>query len=221
MPSKNSLKIYADDGIYHIYNRGIEKRDIFIDQQDYKTFLYFLKEYLLKENDPLRDNRSIKGRNFERRSFYGRIELLAHCLMPNHYHLLIKQKDSNDIIEFMKCLATSYSTYFNQKYKRVGTLFQGRYKAVLVENDEYLLHLSRYIHLNPVYRGLSSAREYDFSSYQDYLGIRNTRWVDTKFIISIFDKNKEDITVKQSHYQQFVEYIEFDSKEILGEFALD
>ncbi|MCL5094313.1 MAG: transposase [Patescibacteria group bacterium] len=223
MPSRNVLKNYVEGGIYHVYNRGVEKRDIFLDGQDYKTFLYFLKQYLIDENDPLRDTKNYKGRTFVRRSFCGRIELLAYVLMPNHFHLLLKQKGERDIAEFLKCLATSYSLYFNDKYDRVGTLFQGRYKAVLVKDDAYLLHLSRYIHLNPLNnKGPSFViREYDYSSYQDYLGLRNTKWIKSKLILEMFDQNKDSDLIDKSKYEDFVEDYALDSGKILGDLVLE
>lgn len=225
MPARNIIKQYVENGIYHVYNRGVEKRDIFIDERDYKTFLYFLKQYLIEEKDPIRDKKNYKGRTFVRRSFYERIELLAYCLMPNHFHLLIKQKNKDDLKEFMQCLATSYSLYFNDRYERVGTLFQGRYKAILVKDDNYLLHLSRYIHLNPAKddkgRTFVKLQGYDFSSYQDYIGVRNTKWVKTGFILEYFNDNKEQEIINKSTYRDFVEGYAFDSKEIIGNLALE
>lgn len=220
MPCKNILKTYTENGIYHIYNRGVEKRDIFLDEQDYKTFLYFLKQYLLDPNDPQKKTREYKGRTLVRRSFIDRVELLAYCLMPNHFHLLIKQKGENDMTEFIKCLATSYSMYFNDKYKRVGSLFQGRYKAVLVENDDYLLHLSRYIHINPDYKGRTLA-EYSWSSYQEYLGIRGTKWVKPEFILNIFSDGTDNEMTGKGVYKEFVEELGYDSKEIIGGLTLE
>lgn len=214
MPSRNVLKIYVPGGIYHVYNRGVEKRDIFTDIQDYKTFLYFLKQYLIDPEDPKKDLANFKGRTFVRRSFYNRVELLAYCLMPNHFHLLIKQKEANDISEFMKCLATSYSMYFNDRHDRVGCLFQGRYKAVLVNGDEQLLHLSRYIHTNPlgksshIDKGPSfvSLEGYDYSSYQDYIGLRSTKWVNPNFLLNLSEQNEgKDKSDKAKVYKKFVE----------------
>ena len=220
MPCKNTLRISKENGIYHVYNRGVEKRDIFLDTQDYKTLLYYLKEYLLHPNDPLKAKNHYKGRTLVRRNFAERIELLAYCLMPNHFHLLLRQLGENDMTEFMKCLGTSYSMYFNDKYKRVGSLFQGRYKAVLVENDDYLLHLSRYIHLNPYCKGLTLA-EYDWSSYQEYLGLRGTKWVNPKFILGIFNDNMDSGMIGKQRYKEFVEELEYDSKEMIGSLALE
>src|SRR3989344_8907196 len=155
MPKKNSIKTYVKNGYYHIYNRGVEKRTIFEEDFDYKVFLNYLKEYLEPVNETKKRKTifTLKGGSFQGvphqpKNYFQRIELIAFCLMPNHFHLLIKQNDQKVIEHFMRSLATRYSMYFNKKYKRVGKLFQGHYKAVLVSDDRQLLHLSRYIHLN-------------------------------------------------------------------------
>lgn len=228
MPSRNSIKEYRENGVYHIYNRGIDKREIFLDRADYSYFLYLLKIYLL-EPELLKEDLERKGQSLHKRrrgekSFFGKIELLCYCLMPNHFHLLIKQKEEKDITEFTKSLMTSYSMYFNLRYKRQGTLFQGRYKAALVKEDDYLLHLSRYIHMNPMkWKGQSLPKfyEYDYSSYADYLGRRNTKWINTNIVLDYFNENKEDGLIGKSTYKSFVEEYATDSDLILGDLILE
>ena len=159
MASKNSIKTYAENSYYHLYNRGVEKRNIFLDEQDYSVFLSYLQTYLLPKD--LISLSTIFGSDHSSRSeknkalkllklknYSENIDLLCYCLMPNHYHLLVKQ-NSDVLAHFMNSLGTRYAMYFNRKYKRVGHLFQGTYKAVLVESKEQLLHLTRYIHSNP------------------------------------------------------------------------
>ncbi len=124
---------------YHIYNRGNRKGNIFLDTKDYLRFLKKLKEYKEK---------------------YA-IEFMCYCLMPNHFHFLLRQKENGAITKFMLSLCTSYSKYFNLKHNYVGRLFQERFRAKIVETDEYLLHLSRYIHLNPLSDNIN---ELNFSS---------------------------------------------------------
>lgn len=228
MPSRNSIKQYQEDGIYHIYNRGIDKRVIFKDSKDYAYFLYLLKIYLLDpvllREDIERTGQSLHKKRSRERSHFGKIELLSYCLMPNHFHLLIKQKGETDISDFMKSLMTSYSMYFNLKYKRQGTLFQGRYKAALVKEDDYLLHLSRYIHINPLkVQGLSCPKlgEYDYSSYADYLGRKNTKWINKNVILAYFTENKENSFINHSSYKSFVEEYANDSELILGDLILE
>ena len=206
MPAKNLIKQYAEDGIYHIYNRGVAKNDIFLDEEDYKTFLFYLKIYL---SDPLDLKKDLPGSDpsrIERKNFHGKIQLLNYCLMPNHIHLLIKQGEISAITEFMRCIMTNYVMYFNAKYERVGPLFQGKFKAILVDKDEYLLHLSRYIHINPSdLPGSDPIKEYTYSSYADYIGHRNTKWVSTKLILSMFGSDEDGISAKQLLYKEFVE----------------
>lgn len=142
MPSRNTVKHYEEDAYYHIYNRGVEKRVIFQEDKDYEVFLNLLKRHLSREQE-----QNKRGEVYE--SFAGRLELQAYCLMPNHFHLLIYlNNDIHAITELMRRVAGSYTTYFNNKYQRVGPLFQGVFKASKVDSDPYLLHITRYIHRN-------------------------------------------------------------------------
>jgi len=232
MPAKNVIRAYKEDGIYHIYNRGVEKRNIFLDNQDYSVFLFYLKCYLddkEKNIDKLKHNERLKVIN--RKNFNNEIKLLAYCLMPNHFHLLIMQKSKRNITEFMRSLATSYVMYFNNKYSREGALFQGTYKAVLVENDEYLLHLSRYIHLNPIKTakgqtldGVKKLVSYEYSSYPDYLGLRKTDWLKTSIILDYFNSSEAPLSQElllEKTYKTFVEDYIDDTRNYLGGIALD
>lgn len=221
MAAKNSLKIYQENGYYHIYNRGVEKRDIFLDEQDYGVFLSYLKEYLLpKDEDQLQKRLSDPNISYKERdqilkllklnNFAGEIALLAYCLMPNHFHFLVRQNSFNSIDRFMNSLGVRYVRYFNTKYKRVGTLFQGVYKAVSVESDPQLLGLTSYIHRNPLgnnsYNTQSNFHQKIFSqpsSYPDYLGDRKTRWVHPEEILVFFSKDNHSLS-----YQSFVEQTE-------------
>ncbi len=145
MPAKNSVKEFRANAYYHIYNRGVEKRAIFLDDQDYGVFKSYLKVYLLPKDEVTLQqtlnssfsNPSEKAdaiRLVKLNNFADSIRLLAYCLMPNHFHLLIKQSEESSIDIFMNSLTTRYSMYFNKRYKRVGHLFQGTYKAVLVDS---------------------------------------------------------------------------------------
>ena len=147
MPHRNIIRHYTEDASYHCYNRGVEKRKIFLDEQDYGVFLQRLK--LMLANPEGLDKEDVAGR-VRVKSFYGEVQLISYCLMPNHFHLLLRQESADAIPEFMRTLSTSYTMYFNKRYDRVGSLFQGRYKARLVDSDPYRLHISRYIHLNPL-----------------------------------------------------------------------
>lgn len=205
-----------ENSYYHLYNRGVEKRLIFLDDQDYSVFLSYVKEYLLPKNTKelqrvISDsNATWKEKDkavklLRMNNFFGKITLLAYCLMPNHFHFLIKQKDANTIDSFMNSFATRYTMYFNLKHKRVGTLYQDQYKAVLVSTDEQLLHLSRYIH-HQSFMSLASqgnalrswqAREgMQPSSYPEYLGKRKTEWIKSREILDFFSKSNPKLSYK-------------------------
>lgn len=202
MSGGNVRKQYAENSYYHIYNRGVEKRLIFQDPQDYGVFLGYLKEYLMpKDEEMLRSQLSDPNISYKDRdkilkllrlnNFNNEVTLLAFCLMPNHFHFLISQKSAETIDKFMNSLGTRYTIYFNGKYKRVGKLYQGIYKAVTVSSDEQLLHLSRYIHKQALaLQGIAWERgmQEQPSSYLDYIGKRKTEWVHPEEILKFFSK---------------------------------
>ena len=129
------------------------------------------------------------------------VEILAFTLMPNHFHFILQQKKENGIVKFMQKLGTGYAMYFNKKYKRVGGLFQGSYKAVLLENDAHFIYLPFYVHANPlkIYRGLTSIdgmldflKDYRWSSFSDYIGIKNFPSITSrKFLLEFFGGSSE------------------------------
>ncbi len=226
MPSRNIVKVYLENGYYHIYNRGVEKRTIFVDEQDYRSFLKYLKESLSSPSDLKTTTKtfSVRGVTFDAtprlvKNFDKKIDLMVYCLMPNHFHLLVKQSEHMDINKFIQSICTRYSMYFNKKYKRIGKLFQGSYKAILITTDEYLLHLSRYIHLNPAEftKDLASA----YSSYAEYIGIRKTSWVKTKEILSYFNKTSKDFKKRANTYRDFVEKYQTDLGLTLDKLTLE
>ncbi|MBI2062562.1 MAG: transposase [Candidatus Yanofskybacteria bacterium] len=166
---------------YHVYNRGVEKRNIFTEKKDWERFQKLL--YLANGSMPFRF-RDIENQNLVD-IYRGDILVAigAYVLMPNHFHILVKEINQNGLSTFMEKLATGYSMYFNKKYERVGPLFQGRFKAEHVSRDEHLKYLYAYIHLNPVKliepkwketgiknkdRALKFIKQYHYSSYEDY-----------------------------------------------------
>lgn len=225
MASKNSIKSNLENGFYHIYNRGVGKMEIFKDEQDYDVFLNYLKEGLssLPDKDSVPHEIYFEDRAFKvvgrmSKNFYERLVLVCYCLMPNHIHLEIKQVEINSMKDFMHSLLIRYSMYFNKKYNRVGPVFQGRYKAVYVENEMYLLYLSKYIHLNPL--EISNDLTKSKSSYSDYLGLTKTLWVNTDIILSFFNKKVSSEFKKTNSYKKFVESDE-SNIEIIKHMALD
>ncbi len=174
MPRKNVIKQYAENQFYHIYNRGVNKEAIYIDDEDYRVFLNLLKRLLGHEVQ-----KNIFGREYP--NYFNEIELNTFCLMPNHFHILIYQHTESAVIKFMQSLAVSYSMYFNKKYDRVGPVFQSQYKASMITNNSYLYHISRYIHLNP-----TNFREWKYSSLPYYVSGRNATWIKPLRIMQLF-----------------------------------
>lgn len=200
MPAKNTIKDYREDSYYHLYNRGVAKQPIFVDEQDYKTFLSYLKLYLTLPN--LQGETLKVAPTKQLKNFSEDLKLLTYCLMPNHFHLLVYQKSATGINRFIQALGTRYSMYFNRKYKRVGTIFQGVYKAVLVTSEEQLVYLSKYIHRNPLelLPAGSHLAGYQYSSYGNYLELFNQTWINKNDILDLFSK-----TNPRNSYQTFVE----------------
>lgn len=180
---------------YHIYNRGTEKRDIFLSDRDYRRFIHCL--YVCNDTlpvDKLRGDDQLAGNTPNSGGSTSAIEkveklvdIVAYALMPNHFHLLICPKTDTSLSKFMQKVVTGYTMYFNQKHKRSGALLQGRFKSKEVANEQYLPILARYIHLNPIdlfrydsrkKRSLLAThkdflRNYRWSSYPDYIGVKN------------------------------------------------
>lgn len=142
MVSRNTVKVDVPDSYYHIYARGASRQPIFLDDQDYRVFLSLLERYLSPHE--IRD-----GAGMPYDKLADDISLLCYCLMRNHFHLLVYQAHEHAMTRLMRGVMTSYSRYFNKKYQRSGSVFESRYKASRISSDEYLLHISRYIHLNP------------------------------------------------------------------------
>lgn len=134
---------FAEGEYYHLYNRGTEKRTIFLDEQDYNHFLFLM--YICNTS------KSIESRNvdesFDREE--TKVDIGVFCLMPNHFHILVREKTEKGISTYMRKLLTAYSMYFNKKYKRTGKLYEGVFKSIHASNDRYLKYLYSYIHLNP------------------------------------------------------------------------
>ena len=196
---------FAPGEFYHIYNRGTEKRNIFLNKNDYRRFLLLLYYCNSGQNVVLR----LENKNFDpdpqRETI---VEICAYCLMPNHFHLLIHEKIEGGISRFMQKLSTGYTMYFNERHERDGVLFQGKFKSSYVNEDEYLKYLFSYIHLNPVKsvdphwkeNGISNSDQakkyldhYAYSSYPDYLGVNRkeggiiTKNVMPNYFLSVAD----------------------------------
>lgn len=169
--------------IYHVYNRGVDKRDIFSESYDVARFLESMREF----ND-ITPTGSLYQRSFRKKQnqLSGStakprllVQIIAYCLNPNHFHFILKQVSDGGISEYMKRLSGGYTWYFNHKYERNGTLFQGRFKSVHVSSDIQLLHLSAYVNLNNEVHRLKKTdplfARYPRSSWAEYIQLRKTK----------------------------------------------
>lgn len=210
----------TNEEIFHVLNRGVDKREIFLDEQDYFRFIHNLFEFndlnpALNLGYHLNRNQSIDFVNQYKNKKGSRkliVEILSFCLMPNHFHLLLRQKVTGGLIKFMRKLGVGYANYFNQKYQRTGALFEGRYKLILVNREDHFIHLPFYIHFNPLdiimpewrnkkirnyQKAIKFLESYRWSSHLDYSGIKNfPSLTQRKFLLKIFGgpKNYKRIT---------------------------
>lgn len=228
MPAKNRTKFYVENGYYHAYNRGVEKRDIYLDEQDYAVFLSYLRDYLVpKDEKNLRDqlsnpNISCKERDqflrlLRLKNYSDKINLIAYTLAPNHFHFFINQKEALSMDHFIHSLSTRYSMYFNSKYKRVGALCQDVYKAVLIENEAQFIYLSKYIHKQALASKGSTLQGWQQpSSLPEYLGQRKTEWVHPEKVLNYFSKTNPNLS-----YKDFMEINEPEELLIIKDYIID
>jgi putative transposase len=170
MPRRTTPLVAGE--FYHLYNRGVNRERIFFERENYLFFLRRLREYVLgegRQNSKVAKNSEV----LETSEFLeAGTSIIAYCMMPNHFHLLVCPH-SDQLSRQMQRFSISYTKAVNKRYARVGSLFQGQFQAVRVDRNEYLLHLSCYIHLNPVEVGLvKQAQDWEYSSYREYVGLR-------------------------------------------------
>ena len=215
MPSKHVLRSFRENSYYHIFNRGVEKRPIFLDGDDYQLFQHYLFTYLRPIEEVLEKESDTPLRLIDK-SLSGELELLAYCLMPNHFHLLLKQKSRDAVPRLLKQLTNAYTYYFNQKYQRVGALMQGRYKAAQVNDEKLLIHLMRFIHLNPLSERLPGSLDtYRWASYREYLGNEAELPVSKGKILNYFPS----VGAFKGFHEDQKDYIR--SLEKIGDLAID
>jgi putative transposase len=191
----------VEHNYYHIYNRGVDKRSIFINDSDYWRFI--LSIILLNEKQ---DGLMIRWRDFRKGNRSGSlsefltlnvrkrepiVEINAYSLMSNHFHFLLKQTSEKGIEKFMQKLGNSYTKYFNEKYKRNGSLFQGTFKSSHIKSGGQLLRMSVYVNCNSEIHNVSPAEKYKWCGFSEYIGTANRQLCAKKDIISHF-KNKAD-----------------------------
>lgn len=171
MPSRTIP--FVNGEYYHVFNRGVAKMPIYNNVFDYKHFLSTVLYYQIDGPKPRFSFFRNKPISLEKNMKI--VDIVCYCLMPNHFHFMLRQKRENGITEFVSKVSNSYTKYFNIKNKRVGPLLQGEFRSVYVESNEQLLHLSRYIHLNPLIGYVTKElREYKWSSYPEYLGLNGS-----------------------------------------------
>jgi len=184
---------------YHLYNRGNNRERIFYERENYSFFLRRVWKYLV----PV-------------------LEIIAYCLMPTHYHLLIRVKTSEvsenlgglGASKAMMKFAVSYTKAMNKRYDRVGALFQGAFKAKHIAENSYLVHLSRYIHLNPVMVGLAKRpKDWEFSSYRECIGLRDGALPNPEIVMSQFPSPEA--------YREFVGSYTPREREIIADLLFD
>lgn len=181
---------------YHIYNRGVDKRNIFLDNNDYIRFIRSMREFnCLKSTgglfvlNNLKRQKGTESLNF--RDSVPLIEMIAYCLNPNHYHFLLKQVFNGGISEFIKRIATGYTTYFNNKNNRSGVLFQGPFKSVEIKSDGQMQRTSCYINGNAEIHDITKAKNWPWSSYLDYLDLRKGNLCNKNIILKQFKNTRE------------------------------
>ena len=198
---------FAPGEYYHVYNRGNNRQRIFFERENYLFFLRRLRERLVGDEPPA------GVPNSEPPEFPQSSTIVAYCLMPNHYHLLVSPKDDH-FSRHMQSFSISYTKAMNKRCERVGALFQGKFQALHVDRTAHLLHLSRYTYLNPVEAGLvKKAQDWEFSSYREYAGLRQGALPRPEVVLSQFPT--------RSAYRHFVESYEPGDQSIISHLLFD
>lgn len=218
MPYRKTPLIAGE--IYHILNRSVARQPIFVFHKDYKRALDILEFYIYQKPllrfshyNRLPDKQKVDFiQNLKARG-KKQIKLLSFCIMPNHFHFLIKEIQPNGITTFMRNLQNSYAKYFNTRSERSGAVFQSMFKAIRIETEEQLLHVCRYIHLNPMtaylIKDLNELEVYPWNSFKYFLKSADQEVVDAKFILDYFPSIKKfkDFTFDQLDYQKQLDQI--------------
>lgn len=212
--------VFANDEYYHVFNRSIHKEPIFAKQRDGQRAIKTLKYYRF-ENPPIRlsyflafgvDKRLEITRTLSKKA-KKIVDIISFTFMPNHFHFLLKQKQDKGISRFLALFQNSYTRYFNTKNSRQGHVFQGQFKAVRIEDEEQLLHVNRYIHLNPytsyVVKTFAELEQYQYSSLPEYLGNQNNKICNIEEILSHFStlKKYKNFLFDQAGYQRTLKEI--------------
>ncbi|HVZ11401.1 MAG TPA: transposase [Patescibacteria group bacterium] len=223
VPTKNTIKTYLENAYYHVYNRGVDKREIFLEKADCIIFQHFLKLYLSPPEFLIREKEMTPKLLYKvtNLNLFNEVDLLSFSIMPNHFHLQVKQHSKNGMEKLTRRVLSSYSQYFNKKYRRKGPLFESAYKAVLLTSTEQFLYLSSYIHRNPIKLKNPKFDFIEFSSYPYYLGEKNAVWLKQKEILDYFRYSRQSKNNKLLSYENFVHDFKEEPKEVLGDLVLE
>lgn len=207
------------DEVYHVFNRGIDRRLTFTNKREYQRAISSLRFYNVLHL-PLSFSKYLRLEDIKRDEIDQVLEksekivkIFSYCFMPNHFHFLLKQTAENGIAKFLSNIQNSYTRYFNTKHDRDGSLLLDQFKGVRIETDEQLLHVSRYIHLNPytghVVKSFEELEKYPWSSLPSYLSNEDS-FVEKEFILAMFPRRKAYRTFvsDQADYQRKLKEIE-------------
>lgn len=233
MPARYRNKIFQSNSVYHIYNKGIDGRIVFQDEVDFVYFEKLLARYLGEwrpvHNTRYKSEKPYLARRKQEMNLHGQVSLIAYCLMPNHFHLLVRQQDASGITKLIRRVLTNYVMYFNQRHSRRGMLFEGPYRAVMVEESDQILAVSRLIHLNAVNKTIkrfgpvetittSSPEQYMYSSYRDYLGPDVREWIAVSENLNSWDPLLLETGLS---YRQYVAIARRETDGVLEKYILD
>lgn len=214
----NRNLVFLDNHIYHVYNRGVERRQLFINKREYARFVQTI-DYYRHVKPQIRFSKFLSLNTTDRELFEHKlaklptyVDILAYCLMPNHFHFLLRQNVEHGIQIFLSNVSNSYAKYFNTKHVRVGPLFQAAFKANFIETDEELIHVSRYIHINPAAASMVSAEQltsYPWSSLGSYRLPQKKSFIEIQTVLGLFPSPKayEQFILDQIDYAKNLEKI--------------
>lgn len=216
MPSNRKIVLTTNEH-YHLFNRGVERRLVFTNRREFLRAID-LADFYSFDKPSLKYSKYLALNSEQKTIFLAArnekvVDIIAFCFMGNHFHFLVKQTKDDGISKFMSNFMNSYTKYFNTRYDRVGPLFQGAFKAVHVETDEQLLHLSRYIHLNPVTSFMvkpNDLKNYQWSSYPSYVEVSPLSFVKKYIVMDFFKKpiQYEQFVMDQAGYAKELKMIE-------------
>lgn len=206
---------FANGEYYHVYNRGVDKRKVFLKTADYLRFLKAMKEF--NQIDPIGSlhERKYRKRSLQRGTPPPLVDFIAYCLNPNHYHFIIRQLEDKGVEKFMHKIGTSYTKYFNHKNNRSGVLFQGPFKSIHIDSNKYLLLLSAYVNANHKIHNYPEVN-WPYSSYLDYVGKRNEKLCQKEVILGQFNNNPNEY---KKYVKNNADY--FKSKKAEKEYVLE